>query len=147
MCFVVKWVNRISSWMGTYYQGTKITITYSLPRTIPNMRWRINIICFFKTMVFTSWIRVTLFKFDLLQEYWYDSFLFQVEESLALGRMSEQSVFNNGQPKVHTFTNTKNESFPQYVAFLFLVLPFLPASNLFFPVGFVIAERILYLPR
>ncbi|XP_043487611.1 protein O-mannosyl-transferase TMTC2-like isoform X1 [Polistes fuscatus] len=28
----------------------------------------------------------------------------------------------------------------------FLVLPFLPASNLFFYVGFVIAERILYLP-
>ena len=29
----------------------------------------------------------------------------------------------------------------------FLVLPFLPASNLFFRVGFVVAERILYLPR
>ncbi|XP_076174227.1 transmembrane O-mannosyltransferase targeting cadherins 2 isoform X1 [Ptiloglossa arizonensis] len=28
----------------------------------------------------------------------------------------------------------------------FLVIPFLPASNLFFYVGFVIAERILYLP-
>lgn len=28
----------------------------------------------------------------------------------------------------------------------FLVLPFLPASNLFFYVGFVIAERIMYLP-
>ncbi|XP_018394769.1 PREDICTED: transmembrane and TPR repeat-containing protein CG4341-like isoform X1 [Cyphomyrmex costatus] len=28
----------------------------------------------------------------------------------------------------------------------FLVLPFLPASNLFFYVGFVIAERVLYLP-
>ena len=27
-----------------------------------------------------------------------------------------------------------------------LVLPYLPASNLFFPVGFVIAERVLYLP-
>jgi hypothetical protein len=27
-----------------------------------------------------------------------------------------------------------------------LSLPFLPASNLFFPVGFVIAERVLYLP-
>ena len=26
------------------------------------------------------------------------------------------------------------------------VLPFLPASNLFFPVGFVVAERVLYLP-
>ena len=29
---------------------------------------------------------------------------------------------------------------------LLLVLPFLPASNLFFPVGFVVAERLLYLP-
>lgn len=28
----------------------------------------------------------------------------------------------------------------------FMVLPFLPASNLFFPVGFVIAERVLYMP-
>ena len=28
----------------------------------------------------------------------------------------------------------------------FLIFPFLPASNLFFYVGFVIAERILYLP-
>lgn len=27
-----------------------------------------------------------------------------------------------------------------------MVFPFLPASNLFFPVGFVIAERILYIP-
>ncbi|PSN43004.1 Transmembrane and TPR repeat-containing protein [Blattella germanica] len=34
-----------------------------------------------------------------------------------------------------------------YVASLaFLILPFLPASNLFFPVGFVVAERILYIP-
>ncbi|XP_059129146.1 protein O-mannosyl-transferase TMTC4 isoform X2 [Peromyscus eremicus] len=28
----------------------------------------------------------------------------------------------------------------------FLVIPFLPASNLFFRVGFVVAERVLYLP-
>ena len=27
------------------------------------------------------------------------------------------------------------------------VVPFLPASNLFFRVGFVLAERILYIPR
>lgn len=27
-----------------------------------------------------------------------------------------------------------------------VVFPFLPASNLFFPVGFVIAERVLYMP-
>ena len=31
-------------------------------------------------------------------------------------------------------------------AMAFMVLPFLPASNLLFPVGFVLAERILYLP-
>lgn len=30
--------------------------------------------------------------------------------------------------------------------FAMLLLPFLPASNLFFPVGFVIAERVMYLP-
>lgn len=27
-----------------------------------------------------------------------------------------------------------------------IVIPFLPASNIFYPVGFVIAERILYIP-
>lgn len=27
-----------------------------------------------------------------------------------------------------------------------LIVPFLPASNLLFPVGFVLAERVLYLP-
>nr|XP_022287196.1 transmembrane and TPR repeat-containing protein 3-like isoform X2 [Crassostrea virginica] len=32
------------------------------------------------------------------------------------------------------------------MSFSLLVLPFVPASNLFFPVGFVVAERILYTP-
>jgi hypothetical protein len=32
------------------------------------------------------------------------------------------------------------------MAVAWLVLPFLPAANLFFPVGFVVAERILYIP-
>ena len=32
------------------------------------------------------------------------------------------------------------------LALSLLILPYLPASNLFFPVGFVVAERILYLP-
>ena len=27
-----------------------------------------------------------------------------------------------------------------------MVLPFIPATNLLFPVGFVVAERVLYLP-
>ena len=29
---------------------------------------------------------------------------------------------------------------------ILVIVPFLPASNLFFPVGFVVAERVLYLP-
>ncbi|XP_043093670.1 protein O-mannosyl-transferase TMTC1 isoform X2 [Puntigrus tetrazona] len=33
------------------------------------------------------------------------------------------------------------------VGVLFLVFPFIPASNLFFRVGFVVAERVLYMPR
>uniref|UniRef100_A0A670YK17 dolichyl-phosphate-mannose--protein mannosyltransferase n=1 Tax=Pseudonaja textilis TaxID=8673 RepID=A0A670YK17_PSETE len=32
------------------------------------------------------------------------------------------------------------------VGLLFLIFPFIPASNLFFRVGFVVAERILYMP-
>ena len=32
------------------------------------------------------------------------------------------------------------------LALLLLVVPFLPSCNLFFHVGFVVAERILYLP-
>lgn len=32
------------------------------------------------------------------------------------------------------------------ISLALLILPFLPASNLFFPVGFVIAERVLYAP-
>ena len=32
------------------------------------------------------------------------------------------------------------------LAFSMMIIPFLPASNLFFPVGFVVAERILYIP-
>ena len=42
---------------------------------------------------------------------------------------------------------------PDLLWFVFLLqslalmaLPFIPASNLFFPVGFVVAERVLYAP-
>lgn len=36
---------------------------------------------------------------------------------------------------------------PLVLGFLLLTLPFLPASNLVITVGFVVAERILYIPR
>lgn len=58
---------------------------------------------------------------------------------------------------LHIYFSIKNGHTPietvTYLPFLFhsqglalLVLPFLPASNLFFPVGFVVAERVLYMP-
>ena len=40
----------------------------------------------------------------------------------------------------------QREKTPTLLALSLLVLPYLPASNLFFPVGFVVAERVLYLP-
>lgn len=36
---------------------------------------------------------------------------------------------------------------PLVLGLLLLVLPFLPATNLVVTVGFVVAERVLYIPR
>ncbi|XP_056653649.1 protein O-mannosyl-transferase TMTC1 isoform X3 [Monodelphis domestica] len=48
---------------------------------------------------------------------------------------------------LHCLTAFKNlENNEVLVGLLFLVFPFLPASNLFFSVGFVVAERVLYMP-
>ena len=40
-----------------------------------------------------------------------------------------------------------NEQDVLVLSLALLVIPFIPASNLFFRVGFVVAERILYVPR
>ncbi|XP_034434594.1 protein O-mannosyl-transferase TMTC1 isoform X5 [Hippoglossus hippoglossus] len=45
------------------------------------------------------------------------------------------------------FSLQRQESREVLVGVLFLVFPFIPASNLFFRVGFVVAERVLYMPR
>ncbi|KAM4883341.1 LOW QUALITY PROTEIN: protein O-mannosyl-transferase TMTC1-like [Thomomys bottae] len=42
--------------------------------------------------------------------------------------------------------HTRLEHKEVLVGLLFLAFPFLPASNLFFRVGFVVAERVLYMP-
>ncbi|XP_065334770.1 protein O-mannosyl-transferase Tmtc3 isoform X1 [Cloeon dipterum] len=51
---------------------------------------------------------------------------------------------------VLTYVAMTSENHQQVTALVmslaFMVLPFLPASNLFFPVGFVVAERVLYMP-
>ncbi|XP_066599299.1 protein O-mannosyl-transferase Tmtc2-like isoform X1 [Prorops nasuta] len=56
-------------------------------------------------------------------------------------RQNRASQLNN-----EILTNRKQVATALSLSLGFLVLPFLPASNLFFYVGFVIAERILYLP-
>ena len=48
----------------------------------------------------------------------------------------------NQQPKP-----IESEIRPLFFGLVFLVLSFIPASNLLFPVGFVVAERILYMSR
>ncbi|XP_060759371.1 protein O-mannosyl-transferase TMTC1 isoform X2 [Neoarius graeffei] len=48
---------------------------------------------------------------------------------------------------LHCVTSLQNmEGREVLVGILFLVFPFIPASNLFFRVGFVVAERVLYMP-
>uniref|UniRef100_A0A3P8UWG6 dolichyl-phosphate-mannose--protein mannosyltransferase n=1 Tax=Cynoglossus semilaevis TaxID=244447 RepID=A0A3P8UWG6_CYNSE len=44
------------------------------------------------------------------------------------------------------FLLQRQDSREVLMGLLFLVFPFIPASNLFFRVGFVVAERILYMP-
>lgn len=47
-----------------------------------------------------------------------------------------------------TFRPSSQNSSPDtlLISLLFLVLPYLPASNFFLTVGFVVAERLLYIP-
>ncbi|KAM9311466.1 protein O-mannosyl-transferase TMTC1 [Gastrophryne carolinensis] len=47
---------------------------------------------------------------------------------------------------LYSATTRKSSYQSVTVALLFLVFPFIPASNLFFRVGFVVAERVLYMP-
>ncbi|UYV70807.1 TMTC3, partial [Cordylochernes scorpioides] len=54
---------------------------------------------------------------------------------LVLGAMVWQGAFSPDPPAP-----------PLLMGLALLVLPFLPASNVFFPVGFVVAERVLYSP-
>ncbi|XP_014271952.1 protein O-mannosyl-transferase TMTC2 [Halyomorpha halys] len=57
---------------------------------------------------------------------------------------------NNNYPTSHCnckiAPRTRRESEAILISISILILPFIPASNLFFYVGFVVAERVLYLP-
>ena len=66
-----------------------------------------------------------------------------------MASVARQSRRSNGA-KTRTSSGSVEEYYggPQIilVGLGLLCIPFLPASNLFFPVGFVVAERILYIP-
>ena len=47
---------------------------------------------------------------------------------------------------LYSVTSSSRRAKTVLFALSLIVFPFLPASNLFFPVGFVVAERVLYLP-
>ena len=47
---------------------------------------------------------------------------------------------------IFSLTSTNKTAKAVLLALALMVFPFLPASNLLFPVGFVVAERVLYLP-
>lgn len=47
---------------------------------------------------------------------------------------------------VAILTRNRKTSIIIIISLALMILPFLPASNIFFPVGFVIAERVLYAP-
>ena len=46
----------------------------------------------------------------------------------------------------HAINGSERKKKVILVALSLIIFPFIPASNLFFPVGFVVAERILYIP-
>jgi hypothetical protein len=65
------------------------------------------------------------------------------------------STFSGENEHYHTFSSKlfcvfflqQQRHVPLVLGFLFLTLPFLPATNLVVTVGFVVAERVLYIPR
>ena len=57
--------------------------------------------------------------------------------------MARITTYSQKKPKLLQFRYIR---FLPLLALSWMVIPFLPASNIFFPVGFVVAERVLYLP-
>jgi hypothetical protein len=62
------------------------------------------------------------------------------------GVISAGTGLNTTGPLDETYNSTMTTTDCITMALSLLVIPFIPATNLFFYVGFVIAERILYIP-
>lgn len=102
---------------------------------------------------------ITMMTLFLLCQYALSKHLCTRNVTCAISRNTD-SLFNNRQhcrnndSQDLSFSSNQNSTISQgppansslITGLLLLIIPFLPASNLFFPVGFVVAERILYLP-
>lgn len=66
--------------------------------------------------------------------------------SSSSSQSSSSSLSSSSSSSNSPLRRTPSESSTILLSIALLVLPFLPASNLLFYVGFVVAERILYLP-
>lgn len=73
------------------------------------------------------------------------SFAWQTLRS-AIYQASYENHKNAWGDEVQVAKNYSNPSFILAMGLVLLVVPFIPASNAFFKVGFVVAERILYIP-
>ncbi|KAM4883216.1 protein O-mannosyl-transferase TMTC1-like [Thomomys bottae] len=77
----------------------------------------------------------------MLRESWSKNF-----ENLTTQLRYEIIIVNSTRVNIATVEDFRLEHKEVLVGLLFLAFPFLPASNLFFRVGFVVAERVLYMP-
>lgn len=70
--------------------------------------------------------------------------------SLGRGRwwLLKWAIFSHKLQSLTVQTKPKRHRYSSYLVFFLctMVIPFLPASNIFLRVGFVLAERVLYLP-
>ncbi|KAM3869869.1 protein O-mannosyl-transferase TMTC3 [Diretmus argenteus] len=70
-----------------------------------------------------------------------------VESPLDLRNLATLSFYTLlGLLAYHSLRYRHSSAKTVIMALSLIVLPFIPASNLFFPVGFVVAERVLYVP-
>lgn len=66
---------------------------------------------------------------------------------MGLHSLSDSFYLNNNNGNSNSnYNNNNNYATAILLSFTLLILPFLPAANILFYVGFVVAERILYLP-
>uniref|UniRef100_A0A4W5N3W4 Protein O-mannosyl-transferase TMTC3 n=1 Tax=Hucho hucho TaxID=62062 RepID=A0A4W5N3W4_9TELE len=70
-----------------------------------------------------------------------------VESPLDLRNLATLAFYSLlGLLAFHSLRHSQSSAKTVLMALSLIVLPFIPASNLFFPVGFVVAERVLYVP-